>query len=136
MISIFVLHNAIADCFSMNKQNYARYGTYYVLQLLNIDKTHTGAKEELKSRGISVCRNSNNIGQNIDGAGEQTFMKNAKTIGGIKDFATQESTYEKWVLNRSAQAEYVSELLQQAGLKIVSDNPRKCLQTREIEKSE
>ena len=113
--------NAIAYCFSMNKQNYARYGTYYVLQLLNIDKTHPGAKEELKSRGVSVCRNSYNIGQSIDGAGEQTFMKDAKTIGGIKDFATQESTYEKWVLNRSAQAEYVSELLQQAGLKNVSD---------------
>ena len=41
-INDFYLHatlweNAIADCFSMNKQNYARYGTYYVLQLLNID---------------------------------------------------------------------------------------------------
>ena len=43
---------------------------------------------------------------------------------------------KKWVLNRSAQAEYVSELLQQAGIKNVSDNPRKCLLTREIEKSE
>ena len=63
-------------------------------------------------------------------------MKDAKTIGGIKDFTTQESTYGKWVLNRSAQAEYVSELLQQAGLKNVSDNPRKCLRMKEIEKSE
>ena len=76
-INYFYLHttlweNAIADCFSMNKQNYARYGTYYVLQLLNIDTTDPGVKEELKSRGVSVCRNSYNIGQSIDGAGEHS----------------------------------------------------------------
>ena len=69
----------------------------------------------------------------MTGLGEQTFMKDAKTIGGIKDFATQESAYGKWVLNRSAKQNiciYVPELSKQA------DNPRKCFRTREIDKSE
>ena len=107
--------------------------TYYVLQLLNIYKPHPGAKEELKSRKVSVCRNSYKIGQSIYGAGEQTFMKDAKTMGGVKDFATQESTYENVSVYMY---KYVSDVLQQAGLKNVSDNPIKYFSTREIDKSE
>ena len=61
-------------------------------------------------------------------------MKNAKTIGGIKDFSTQESTYEKWVLNRSAQAEYVSELLQQAGLKMYQITPENICGREKLKK--
>jgi hypothetical protein len=37
--------------------------------------------EELQDKGFSVCRNSLDIRQSIDGAGEQTFMKNSKTTG-------------------------------------------------------
>ena len=35
---------AIQGCFSMNKVNYARFGTYYVMQLQNLDQMHPGAK--------------------------------------------------------------------------------------------
>ena len=68
-------------CFSMNKQNYARYGSYYCKQLQNLEATHPGAKDELKDKGLSVCRNTYKIGQSIDGAGEQTFMRSSKTAG-------------------------------------------------------
>ena len=40
-----------------------------------------GALKELKKNGISVRRNTINIGQSIDGAGEQTFMRSARTTG-------------------------------------------------------
>ena len=102
---------ALRACFAMNKVNYARYGTYYILQLQNLEETYPGAKEEIETKGISVCRNYVNIRQSIDGAGESTFMKSAKTAGGIKDYTTQDSTYEKWVLSRPAQAEYATKLL-------------------------
>ena len=54
-------------------------------------------------------------------------MKSAKTAGGIKDYTTQDSTYEKWVLSRPAQAEYVTELLSIADMsKDLCQKPRKC----------
>ncbi len=67
--------------FSMNKQNYARYGTFYCRQLQHLHETHPGAKEELLAKGLFVCRNDMNIGQSIDGAGEQTYMQRSKTTG-------------------------------------------------------
>ena len=73
--------DSVSLCFSTNKQNYSRYGTYYCLQMENLEETHPGAKDELQVKGLSVCRNSYNIGQSIDGAGEQTFMKSSKTAG-------------------------------------------------------
>ncbi len=73
-------------CFAMNKQNYSRYGAYYCKSLESIEQTHPGAREELEEKGLSVCRNNYDIGQSIDGAGEQTFMRSAKTIGKDEDF--------------------------------------------------
>ena len=68
-------------CFALNKQNYSRYGTYYCKLLENLDSTHPGARTELQEKGLSVCRNTLNVGQSIDGAGEQTFMRSSKTAG-------------------------------------------------------
>ena len=45
--------------------------------LENLDKTHPGAIEEISEKGLSVRRNEFGIGQSIDGAGEQTFMRSA-----------------------------------------------------------
>ena len=47
--------------FTMNKQNYARYGTYYLTQMGSLDSTHPGAHEEIQEKGISVCRNSTGV---------------------------------------------------------------------------
>ena len=72
--------------FTMNKQNYARYGTYYLTQMGSLDSTHPGAHEEIQEKGISVCRNSTGVWQSIDGTGEQTFMRNSKTAGNYISF--------------------------------------------------
>ena len=84
-------------CFPTNKKNYARYGAYYVRVLENLENTHPGAIEELSQKGISVRRNDIGIGQSIDGAGEQTFMRSAKTSGGIGCFMSNSAAYDKWV---------------------------------------
>ncbi len=68
-------------CFATNRVHYARYGTYYLQSLEHIDSTHPGAKEEIKSVGLSVWRNKLRIGQSIDLAGEQSYMRSAKTAG-------------------------------------------------------
>jgi hypothetical protein len=44
-------------------------------------------------------------------------------IGGIKNFTTLDSAYEKWVLTRPFQAEYVDTLLNQAGLNNAQNKP-------------
>ena len=63
-------------------------------------------------------------------------MKSAKTTGGIKNFITHDSTYEKWVLTRSFQARFVDALLRQVSLQKTDDDPRKCLRESEINRSE
>ena len=90
--------------FFFDKTHYFRYSTYYVHELENLEMKYPGAKEELAAIGISIRRNDFGIGQAIDLAGEQTFMRSAKTAGGIKGFQTQRSTVLKWVRNRAQQS--------------------------------
>ena len=119
----------------MNKQNYSRYGTYYTTQLRSLDKTHPGAREELEIKGLSVCRNEYGIRQSIDGSGEQTFMRSSKTAGGIKNSVTQLHTYERWVMSRPGQAEYVMALKEKLQYGRHS-GIRKCLNLNEIDRHE
>ena len=60
----------------------------------------------------------------------------ATFVGGIKNFATQDNTYEKWVLSRPGQVEYVAALKEVTGMDKCSQNPRKCLRSSEIKKYE
>ena len=91
--------------FSLNKQNYSRYGSGYVNTLENLDDTDPGCRELIQDKGLSVqgqekylCRTA------IDQRGEQTINRDAKTSGGIKYFATDPNAIVKWTLNRSTQA--------------------------------
>ena len=70
-------------CFATNRVHYSRYGTYYVNSLEHIDSTHPGARQEIEHLGLSVRRNQLGIGQSIDMAGEQSYMRNAKTAGKV-----------------------------------------------------
>ena len=45
------------------------------MKVLETGTTHPGAKEKLKHAGMLVQRNTFGIGQAIDMAGEQTFVK-------------------------------------------------------------
>ena len=60
------------------------YGCYYVNQMQRSEETHPGAKEEINEVGPSVRRNHIGAGQAIDLAGEQTYMKSAKTAGNLE----------------------------------------------------
>ena len=57
-----------------------------------------------------------------DQRGEQTINRDAKVAGGIKAFATNESSILKWTLNRSEQTTVTSELNKVAGIKDVIKN--------------
>ncbi len=67
--------------FMTNKVHYSRYGAYYCFLMEHLDAHYPGAREEMEMYGLSVKRNNLGIGQAVDLAGEQTFMKHAKTAG-------------------------------------------------------
>lgn len=93
--------------FALDKQNYARYGSFYVETLKNIDRIYPGLRSLLEKKGISVLGQSNhNIRTAIDQRGEQTINRDAKTTGGIKKFAGNENNVLKWCLNRADQARH------------------------------
>ena len=68
-------------------------------------------------------------------AGEQSYMKSAKTAGGITQFAIKESTIAKWVMNRPFQARFAETLIEISGLSTTSSHSRKCIRPSEIMKS-
>jgi len=67
-------------CFATNRIHYSRYGTYYLEFMKHLESIHPGATTEIET-SCSVRRNNIGIGQAINLAGEQTYIKSAKTSG-------------------------------------------------------
>jgi hypothetical protein len=55
--------------------------------------------------------------------------------GGVTQFAAKENTVAKWVMNRPYQTKFVESLLKLSGMSTTTSNPRKCLRSSEILKS-
>ena len=68
--------------FALNKTNYARYGTWYVQTMKEIDDRYSGLKHLLKSAGLSVqAQTAYPVRASIDQRGEQSINRDAKTSG-------------------------------------------------------
>ena len=93
-----------------------------------LESTYPGAKNLIVEQGISVQRSEHkSCRQAIDQAGEQTYNRSAKIPGGIKQFAANQSSYDKWVLNRPHLAKFKDALFERAGLKSsVADSTKAC----------
>ena len=73
--------------FALNKTNYSRYGSYYIQQLISLDRTHPGCKEVVEIKGVSVqAQDQYPLRSAIDQRGEQTLNREAKSVGGIGRF--------------------------------------------------
>ena len=82
-------------------QNYARYGSYYAEVLSSLEENYPGLKDQLSKTGLSVQAQDRYPHRTaIDMRGEQTINRDAKTAGGITQFATSSSSVRKWCLNR------------------------------------
>ena len=57
----------------------------------------------------------------IDQRGQQSINRDAKTTGGIKSFAVDNTSVLKWALKRSEQAKSTAELLSMVGMQSTSD---------------
>ena len=134
-LRLLIWNESLPMWFATNKIHYARYGTFYVKFLEYLEDTHPGAKEEIKEKGLSVRRNTLGIGQALYMAGEQSYMKSAKTAGGIRQFSTNEAAVAKWVMNRPFQARFAETLMEISSLSETTSSSRKCLHPSEILKS-
>ena len=106
--------------FCLNRTNNSRYGSYYVSQLLKIDKLFPGCKELLKYYGISVQEQDRYpLQRAVDQRGEQTLNRDAKTS--VTNFAGNIDAVTKWTLNRSPQAEVTGVLKRIAGIEGTQD---------------
>ena len=105
--------------FMFNKINYARYGSYYVEILCDLENLYPGLQQLLERKGMSV-QDRHCVCTAIDQRGEQTINRDAKTAGGIKSFAANSEPVLKWCLNRSEQAQNTKALSDLCG---ISTNP-------------
>ncbi len=89
-LRLLMWRESLPLCFAMNRVHYSWYGTFYVQSLEYLESTHPGPKEEIEKNGLFVRRNTFGIGQAVDMAGEQSYMKSA-----LIQFAVKESTVSK-----------------------------------------
>ena len=102
--------------------------------LKNLDIMHPGAFGE--TWYDNICKEKQYWhGQAIDLAGEKTYVKNAKTTGGINNFAVKPETVAKWVLGRPFQTRFLEALFDICGRSRTMTNPRKCSHSSEIKRS-
>ena len=121
--------------FALNKTNYARYGSYYYNNLVNMEQLYPGLKHLRKDSGISVqAQESFPSRTSIDQRGEQTINKDSKTVGGIKGFANEPSNILKWIFTRPEQAKNTYEMKNMAGMKV--SNEYKSLRRSQVIKTE
>ena len=111
-LRLLIWKESLPMWFATNKIHYARYGSFYVKFLEYLEDTHPGAKEEIAEKGLSVRRNTLGIGQAADMAGEQSYMRSAKTAGGIRQFSTNEAAVAKWAMNRPFEARFAETLME------------------------
>ena len=103
--------------FAFNMLNYARYGSYYVHTLKNMETLHPGLKDMLEKTGLSVqAQDHHLICTTLDKRAEQTINRDTKTSGGIEAFSRNNFSVLKWCLNRSEQATNTKVLDNLAGL--------------------
>ena len=122
--------------FATDKTNYSRYGAYYVAILERIEELYPGLRNLLETKGMSVqAQGKVPLRVAVDQRGEQTLNRDAKTTGGIKHFASDNSSVLKWTLNRAEQAKNTDALLKLADLNL-TDNTYKPLRPSQILKSE
>ena len=131
--------------FAFGGQNYARYLTYFVVFLANIDHSHPGALQLIKQGVFSVARSFVPGSRSAtDKTIEETFMKHSKSRGGnvgagIIGILNNPDAYQRWCATASERAKYYQATLHMAGMeadKSKTNDKHKDNRPSEIKKSE
>ena len=116
-LRLLSLESFIPLYFYYNMHNYARYASYYVQVLNCIDKHYPGLRAMFASTGISVQSEERYpLRTAIDKRGEQTLNNDAKTSGGVTQYASSLSLVQKWAMHRSDAADTRKDLREMTDL--------------------
>ena len=109
---------------------YSRYITYFSVFLANIDISHPGALELIKSGAFSVARSFvPGCRSATDKTIEETFMRHSKSRSGhgqgsgLQGILNNQDAYQKWVKTSSMRTKFYQATLQMAGMGRDINNP-------------
>ena len=123
--------------FSFDHPNYARYSAFYLLNMLNLEKTHPGAEDLLKNNGFSVNRSDVPSSRNaVDITIEQTINRHAKSHSGNVGFSRNRSAYYRWCRTRLARTSYLQATKERANVDTLESTSDKEVRSSQILKSE
>ncbi|CAH3017905.1 unnamed protein product [Porites evermanni] len=123
--------------FGFDHPNYARYSAFYLLNMLNLEKTHPGAEDLLKNNGFSVNRSDVPSSRNaVDITIEQTINRHAKSHSRIVGSSWDHSAYYRWCYTRHARASYLQATKEIANIDTLESTSHKEVRSSQILKSE
>lgn len=103
--------------FTLNHQNYARYLTRNIDNLVNIDITHPGLSDQLRNGALSVRRTSKNFCRSaVDITLEQTINANAANkLTGILSLTNNISARNRWAETHATRMAIIREFYEFIG---------------------
>lgn len=115
----YALHKILPWFFAFNHQNYARYLTRHLDDLLNIETTHPGLKEDFENGAMSVRRTAKSFCRSpIDLTLEQTInADSANKCKGISAFTNSINARQRWSETHTTRMAIISELMEFLALK-------------------
>ncbi|KAK0148525.1 hypothetical protein N1851_011132 [Merluccius polli] len=103
--------------FAYDGHNYSRYLTWFEAFLTNIDLSHPGALDYIKHGVIPVARSLiPGALAAVDKTMEETFVKFAKSSGGLLGLFNNCGAYQKWCRTTSARAQLYELTLEMCGM--------------------
>lgn len=109
--------------FTFNHQNYARWLTRHLDDLINMEMTHPGLSEEFSNGSLSVRRTKNQFCRSaVDLTLEQTINANAANkLKGISAFTNSVDARQKWSETHSVRTAIITRLFDFLGLNKISE---------------
>ena len=131
------LHRMCSMFFSFDRPNYARYSAFYLLNMLNLEKTHPGAEDLLNNNGFRVNISDVPSSRNaVDMTIEQTINRHAKSYSGIVGFSQNHSAHYRWRRTRNARASYLQATREIANIDTLEFTSHKEVRSSQILKNE
>lgn len=120
---IYAGYEMCALFFTFNHQNYARWLSKNLDDLMNIEQTHPNLSQEFHTGALSIRRTNKNFCRSaIDLTLEQTINANAANkLTGISSFTNSINARKRWSETHSIRKSIITHLLESLELNIVND---------------
>lgn len=121
---IFAARKMCSLFFSFNHQNYARWLTKNIDDLINIDQTHPGLREYFENGALSVRRTTKNFSRSpVDLTLEQTINANAANkLTGVTSFTNSLYARQRWSETHTARKAIITHMIEHLKLSEPSEN--------------